>query len=85
MLGTEIGVVAYVRARDGSFVPLRLGGTHDSRPSPPRTIPARARGGTLVAFRFEPPPKLEERGADAGAPATGTVALRPPARHAHGT
>ena len=78
VLGTEIGVVATIRARDGSFVPVRLGGTLDSRPVVLRgTIPARARGGKLVAFRFEPPPKLEERGADAGAPATGTVALGP--------
>jgi hypothetical protein len=78
VLGTEIGVAATIRARDGSFVPVRLGGTLDSRPVVLRgTIPARARGGKLVAFRFEPPPKLEERGADAGAPATGTVALGP--------
>jgi len=80
VLGTEIGVAATIRARDGSFVPVRLGGTLDSRPVVLRgTIPPRARGGKLVAFRFEPPPKLEERGADAGAPATGTVALGPPA------
>ena len=80
VLGTEIGVVATIRTRDGSFVPVRLGGTLDSRPVVLRgTIPAQARGGKLVAFRFEPPPKLEERGADAGAPATGTVALGPPA------
>ncbi len=77
--GTEIGVVAYVRAVDGSFVPLRLGRTHGSRAQRLTVrVPARARAGTLVALRFEPPPKLEERGADAGAPATGSVALGRP-------
>ena len=46
VLGTEIGVVATIRARDGSFVPVRLGGTLDSRPRrPPRNDPgASARG-----------------------------------------
>jgi hypothetical protein len=41
-------------------------------------VPARARSGRLVAFRLEPPPKLEERGADSGAPAVGSVELGPP-------
>jgi hypothetical protein len=77
--GTEIGVVAYVRASDGLFVPLRLGRSHGPHPQRLRvTVPAAARGETLVAFRFEPPPKLEERGADAGAPATGSVRLGRP-------
>jgi hypothetical protein len=77
--GTEIGVVAYVRADDGSFVPLRLGRTHGDRPQRlAGRVPAAARGGRLVAFRFEPPPKLEERGADAGAPAVGSVRLGRP-------
>ena len=72
--GTEIGIVAYVHALDGSFVPIRLGRSHQgsSRRLTAR-VPAEARGGALVALRFEPPPKLEERGADAGAPATGTA------------
>ena len=43
-----------------------------------RRVPAAARGGRLVAFRLEPPPKLEERGADSGAPAVGSVELGPP-------
>lgn len=72
--GTEIGVVAYVRAGDGSFVPIRLGRSREgARLRLGARVPAEARGGTLVAFRFEPPPKLEERGADAGAPATGAA------------
>jgi hypothetical protein len=77
--GTEIGVVAYVRASDGSFVPLPLGRNHGPRPQRlAARVPAHARGGILVAFRFEPPPKLEERGADTGAPAVGSVRLGRP-------
>jgi hypothetical protein len=77
--GTEIGVVAYAHARDGSFVPIRLGRSHEgSMRQLTARVPAEARGGTLVALRFEPPPKLEERGADAGAPATGTAVFGRP-------
>ncbi|MFL5919736.1 MAG: hypothetical protein ACJ75Q_11515 [Gaiellaceae bacterium] len=77
--GTEIGVVAFIRARDGSFVPIHLGRSHEgSRELLGARIPAGARGGTLIAFRFEPPPKLEERGADAGAPAVGTAVFGRP-------
>ena len=77
--GTEIGVVAYIRAPDGSFVPLRLGRNHGPRPQTLGAgVPAAARGGSLVAFRFEPPPRLEETGANAGAPAVGTVTLGRP-------
>jgi len=77
--GTEIGVVAYVRARDGSFVAVPLGRSHGAHRQVLRAaIPAEARGGKLVAFRFEPPPKLEERGADAGAPATGSAVFGSP-------
>jgi hypothetical protein len=77
--GTEIGVVASIRGPNGHFVALRLGESRESRPVVlGRAIPPQARGGTLVAFRFEPPPKLEERGADTGAPATGSVLLGRP-------
>ena len=73
------GLVAYVAAQDGSFVPIRLARNEGPRPTilvvP---VPAAARGGRLVAFRLEPPPKLEERGADSGAPAVGSVELGPP-------
>jgi len=77
--GTQLGLVAYVAAPDGSFVPIRL--ARNEGPRPPvlvAPVPARARGGRLVAFRLEPPPKLEERGADSGAPAVGSVELGPP-------
>jgi hypothetical protein len=76
---TQLGLVAYVAAPDGSFVPIRL--ARNEGPRPPvlvAPVPARARGGRLVAFRLEPPPKLEERGADSGAPAVGSVELGPP-------
>ena len=49
-----------------------------ARPCSSRRCRQRARGGRLVAFRLEPPPKLEERGADSGAPAVGSVELGPP-------
>jgi hypothetical protein len=76
---TQLGLVAYVAAPDGSFVPIRL--ARNEGPRPPvlvAPVPAQARGGRLVAFRLEPPPKLEERGADSGAPAVGSVELGPP-------
>jgi hypothetical protein len=77
--GTQLGLVAYVAAPDGSFVPIRLAKNEGPRPQVlVAPVPAKARGGRLVAFRLEPPPKLEERGADSGAPAVGSVELGPP-------
>jgi hypothetical protein len=77
--GTVLGIVAYVRGRDGSFVPVRLSRNEGSRPAVlSARVPTEARGGRLVALRLEPPPKLEERGADAGAPAIGTIAISSP-------
>src|SRR3954451_7347256 len=76
---TQLGLVAYVAAPDGSFVPIRLARNEGRRP--PVLVargPAAARRGRLVAYRLAPPPKLEERGADSGAPAVGTVELDPP-------
>jgi ABC-type lipoprotein release transport system permease subunit len=77
--GTLVGLVAYVRARDGAFVPIRLARNEGPRPRVlVARIPPEARGGKLVAFRFDPPPKLIERGANSGGPAVGTVVLGPP-------
>ena len=76
---TQLGLVAYVAAPDGSFVPIRLARNEGPRPRVlVAPVPAAARGGRLIAFRLEPPPKLEERGADLGAPAVGSVELGPP-------
>ncbi len=77
--GTLVGLVAYVAARDGSFVPIRLARNEGPRPRVlVARVPPAARGGKLVAFRFDPPPKLIERGANSGGPAHGTVVLGPP-------
>jgi hypothetical protein len=73
VVGTEIGVIAIVR-RNGSFTPFTLGQTRGSRLQQlASAIPPAARGGTLVAFRFTPPPRLIEHGGDQGGPAVGTV------------
>ena len=77
--GTLVGLVAYVAARDGSFVPIRLARNEGPRPRVlVARVPSEARGGKLVAFRFDPPPKLIERGSNSGGPAVGTVVLGPP-------
>jgi hypothetical protein len=77
--GTEIGITASVRQRDGSFANLDLGRNHGTkRQRLAAPIPRAARGGRLVALRFDPPPRLEERGADTGAPALGAVELGRP-------
>jgi hypothetical protein len=74
--GTEVGVAASIRSRDGSFTTVELGRTVGPRPQLlTAPIPRSLRGGSLVSLRFEPPAKLEERGADAGAPAVGSVTL----------
>jgi len=77
--GTLVGLVAYVAGRDGSFVPIRLARNEGPRPRVlVARVPPEARGGKLVAFRFDPPPKLIERGANSGGPTVGTVVLGRP-------
>jgi hypothetical protein len=79
VLGTKIGVVALVRRPNGSFATLTLGHTRGSRPRRlVSTLPPATRGGSLVAFRFIPPPRLIERGGDQGGPAVGTVSFGRP-------
>ena len=74
VVGTQIGVVAIVRRRDGIFTPLSLGTTRGSSLQQlVSALPRAVRGGRLVAFRFVPPPRLLEHGGDQGAPAVGTV------------
>jgi hypothetical protein len=59
-----VAVEAIVENGDGEFVTYRL--------------PAVVREpGTLLGLRIIPPPRLQERGADAGRPALGTLALSP--------
>ena len=72
--GTQIGVVAIVQRRDGTFTPLSLGQTHGSKLQRlVSALPPRVRGGKLVALRFVPPPRLLEHGGDQGGPAVGTL------------
>jgi hypothetical protein len=60
-----VSVEAALRLKDGSFERVLLG----------TPLPARARGSTLLGLRIVPPPRLQERGADAGVPAVGTIEL----------
>ena len=72
--GTEIGIVALVKRPDGGFASLPMGHNHGARPQRlVSVIPPAARGGTLVAFRFVPPPRLIEHGGDQGGAAVGTA------------
>jgi hypothetical protein len=74
VVGTQIGIVAIVKRRDGTFTPLSLGTTHGSKLQRlVSVLPPAVRGGTVVAFRFVPPPRLIEHGGDQGGPAIGTV------------
>lgn len=62
-----VRIEAALRLRDGGYERVALG----------NPLPARARGSTLLGLRIVPPPRLQERGADAGRPAVGTIALGP--------
>jgi hypothetical protein len=74
IVGTQVGVVASVRRPDGSFASLPLGHNHGARPQElVSVIPPAARGGSVVAFGFVPPPRIVEFGGDQGGPATGSV------------
>ena len=76
--GRSFSMAATIRARDASFVTLPLGSTDvDSATTLSAPIPVRARGGELVALRFDPPKRLVERGSDAGGVARSLVTLEP--------
>lgn len=64
-----VTVEAVIRQPDGFFSRLPL--------ARPAAIPRAARGGLVVALRLVPPSRLQERGADAGRPAAGTLRLGP--------
>jgi hypothetical protein len=66
---------AVVAAPDGSFQFVELGPLRQDGPTRiDRALPARLRGGTLVALELVPP-RLVDRGADAGRPLAGTLRL----------
>jgi hypothetical protein len=76
--GRSFSMAAIIHTRDASFVTLPLGSTDvDSATTLSASIPARARGGELVAFRFDPPKRLVERGSDAGGIARSTATMAP--------
>ena len=78
-LGVPAGIVSYaavVRQPDGSFHRLELG---DSDRRAPRTLRARApRGSLLTRLELVPPPRIIERGADAGNAFVGTLRFTGP-------
>src|SRR5262249_60484356 len=78
VVGTEIGVVAIVRRRDGTFTPLSLGRADGSRLERLVTVlPPAVRGGKLVAVPLVPPPPPIEHAGGQGAPAARAVLLAP--------
>ena len=67
----NVSLRAVVRRSDGEYVELPLA-------VPGRAaLPAAARGGTLLGFRVVPPPRLQERGADAGRAVVAELDLGP--------
>jgi len=60
-----VALEAAVRGPDGAFERLRL----------PAAVPPHLRGGIVVGLRIVPPPRLQERGADAGRSFSGTAAV----------
>jgi hypothetical protein len=78
-LGVPAGIVSYaavVRLPDGSFQRVDLG---DADQAAPTTLHARVpRGSLLTRLEFVPPPRLIERGADAGHAFVGTIRLTGP-------
>ncbi|HEX2044034.1 MAG TPA: hypothetical protein VHF23_00250 [Gaiellaceae bacterium] len=77
--GRSVGLVASVETPAGDFVHLPLG---ETAPRPERplaaTVPDDARGGRIVALTLVPP-RIEERGAEAGRPYEGELVLGRPA------
>ena len=63
--GDAVRVFAEIESRSGRFSRVEFGGP----------IPAEARGGRLAGIVIEPATRLQERGADAGKAASGTLEL----------
>lgn len=73
-----VTLLATVVAPDGSYAELPLGTLSPRTPTTLRThVPASLRGGTLVALELVPP-RLQERGADAGRALRGVLRLAGP-------
>ena len=66
--GEDVRLFAEVERRDGRFDRVELG----------RRIPPAARGGRLAGIAIEPATRLQERGADAGQAATGSLTIELP-------
>jgi hypothetical protein len=76
--GEPFSVSADLEAKDGTFLQQKLGDVSPGRRQVLTSrLPKAIRGGRLVALRFDPPPRLVERGADAGGPARASVRLWP--------
>ncbi|HEY7196660.1 MAG TPA: hypothetical protein VH306_05715 [Gaiellaceae bacterium] len=75
--GRAITLTGSVRTPAGAFVTLDVGDVTPAGGVLRASVPAAARGGTLVALTLTPP-RLEDRGADAGQPYPGTLELGPP-------
>ncbi len=70
-----VAVRATIATPDGRYTFVELGSLADDAPTQfDRTLPARLRGGKLVALELVPP-RLVDRGADAGRPLAGTLRL----------
>jgi hypothetical protein len=76
--GRPFSISADLESKDGTFLHLKLGNVRPGRRQVLTSkLPKAARGGRLVALRFDPPPRLVERGSDAGGPAEASVRLWP--------
>jgi len=70
-----VSLRATIATPDGRYTALELGPLHEKVPTQfDRALPARLRGGKLVALDLEPP-RLVDRGADAGRPLAGHLRL----------
>jgi hypothetical protein len=66
-----------LQTRRGGSVYVDLGQTEPGRLHLSAGLPEAARGGRIVAVRLDPPPHIQERGAEAGHAAQGTLSFGP--------
>ncbi|MGH2997243.1 MAG: hypothetical protein ACRDM9_13085, partial [Gaiellaceae bacterium] len=72
--GGGVVLTASVETRAGRFTPLELGEARRDGEALLAPVPADARGGRVVTLTLVPP-RIQERGADAGRPFEGTLVL----------